>query len=34
MPAREPMESVTNEIEFNFEQTISIRTDEKLSKTT
>ena len=26
------MESVINEIEFNFEQTVSIRTDVKLSK--
>ena len=26
------MESVINEIEFNFEQTVSIRTDLKLSK--
>ena len=32
MSAREPMESVINEIEFNFEQTVSIRTDVKLSK--
>ena len=32
LPAREPMESVINEIEFNFEQTVSIRTDVKLSK--
>ena len=29
---KEPMESVINEIEFNFEQTVSIRTDVKLSK--
>ena len=32
LSAREPMESVINEIEFNFEQTVSIRTDVKLSK--
>ena len=32
MSAREPMESVINEIEFNFEQSVSIRTDVKLSK--
>ena len=32
LAAREPMESVINEIEFNFEQTVSIRTDVKLSK--
>ena len=32
MSAREPMESLINEIEFNFEQTVSIRTDEKLTK--
>ena len=32
MSAREPMESVINEIEFNFKQTVSIRTDVKLSK--
>ena len=32
MSAREPMKSVINEIEFNFEQTVSIRTDMKLSK--
>ena len=29
---KESMESVINEIEFNFEQTVSIRTDVKLSK--
>ena len=32
MFAREPIESVINEIEFNFEQTVSIRTDVRLSK--
>ena len=32
MPVRKPMESVINEIEFDFEQTVSIRTDAKLSK--
>ena len=32
LSAREPMESVINEIEFNLEQTVSIRTDVKLSK--
>ena len=32
MSAWKPMESVINEIEFNFEQTVSIRTDVKLSK--
>ena len=32
LSAGKPMESVINEIEFNFEQTVSIRTDVKLSK--
>ena len=32
LPGRKPMESVINEIEFDFEQTVSIRTDVKLSK--
>ena len=30
LPVRKPMESVINEIEFDFEQTVSIRTDVKL----
>ena len=32
MSACKPMESVINEIEFNFEQSVSIRTDVKLSR--
>ncbi|WP_226411720.1 hypothetical protein [Synechococcus sp. MU1642] len=32
LPGRNPMETVINEIEFDFEQTVSIRTDVKLSK--
>ena len=32
LSGRKPMESVINEIEFDFEQTVSIRTDVKLSK--
>ena len=32
LPGGKPMESVINEIEFDFEQTVSIRTDVKLSK--
>ena len=32
MSAMKPMESVINEIEFDFYQTVSIRTDVKLSK--
>ena len=32
MPTRNQLESVINEIEFDFNQTVSIRTDVKLSK--
>ena len=32
MSAKKPMESIINEIEFDFDQTVSIRTDVKLSK--